>query len=128
MTAGELAGPRNAEALYPPDDTGEAIGHLPSRLTITFGFGPTFFERDFGLHRARPDLLHELPIFRNDVIDPAISGGDLCVQACSDDPQVAFHVIRNLARIGRGSVVMKWSQLGFGRTSTTTPTRPRRAT
>jgi deferrochelatase/peroxidase EfeB len=27
---------------------------------------------------------------------------------------VAFHVIRNLARIGRGAVVMRWSQLGFG--------------
>ena len=42
------------------------------------------------------------------------------MQACSDDPQVAFHAVRNLARIGRGAVVMRWSQLGFGRTSTTT--------
>ena len=41
------------------------------------------------------------------------------MQACADDPQVAFHAVRNLARIGRGSVVMRWSQLGFGRTSTT---------
>ena len=41
------------------------------------------------------------------------------MQACSDDPQVAFHAIRNLARIGRGTVVMRWSQLGFGRTSST---------
>jgi deferrochelatase/peroxidase EfeB len=53
-------------------------------------------------------------------MNPAISGGDICVQACSDDPQVAFHAVRNLARIGRGAVVMRWSQLGFGRTSTTT--------
>jgi deferrochelatase/peroxidase EfeB len=41
------------------------------------------------------------------------------VQACSGDPQVAFHAVRNLARIGRGAVVMRWSQLGFGRTATT---------
>jgi deferrochelatase/peroxidase EfeB len=41
------------------------------------------------------------------------------VPACADDPQVAFHAVRNLARIGRGTVVMRWSQLGFGRTSTT---------
>jgi deferrochelatase/peroxidase EfeB len=41
------------------------------------------------------------------------------VQACADDPQVAFHAVRNLARLGRGLVVMRWSQLGFGRTSTT---------
>ena len=33
-------------------------------------------------------------------LDPARSGGDLCVQACADDPQVAFHAVRNLARSG----------------------------
>ncbi|MGW5697144.1 helix-turn-helix domain-containing protein, partial [Streptomyces asiaticus] len=32
----------------------------------------------------------------------ARSDGDLCVQACADDPQVAVHAIRNLARIGMG--------------------------
>jgi deferrochelatase/peroxidase EfeB len=41
------------------------------------------------------------------------------VQACADDPQVAFHAIRNLARIGRGKVVPRWTQLGFGRTTST---------
>jgi deferrochelatase/peroxidase EfeB len=124
MTAGEPAGPRNDEPLLPPDDTGEAIGHLPSRLTITFGFGPGLFERDgvdrFGLAARRPGPLRQMPPLPAEAIDPTISGGDLCVQACSDDPQVAFHAVRNLTRIGRGSVVMKWSQLGFGRTSTTT--------
>jgi deferrochelatase/peroxidase EfeB len=124
MTAGEPAGPRNDEPLLPPDDTGEAIGHLPSRLTITFGLGPGLFERDgvdrFGLARRRPASLRQFGPLPAEAIDPAISGGDLCVQACSDDPQVAFHAVRNLARMGRGSVVMKWSQLGFGRTSTTT--------
>ena len=124
MTAGELAGPRNEEPLLPPDDTGEAIGHLPSRLTITFGFGPGLFEREgvdrFGLAGRRPASLRQFGPLPAEAIDPAISGGDLCVQACSDDPQAAFHAVRNLARIGRGSVVMKWSQLGFGRTSTTT--------
>ncbi len=58
MTAGERAGDRNDEALVPPEDTGEAVGHLPSRLTITFGFGPGLFERDgedrFGLAAQRP--------------------------------------------------------------------------
>ena len=71
------------------------------------------------MQRRRPELLRDLPTFRNDVIRPEISGGDLCVQACSDDPQVAFHVIRNFARIGRGVVTLRWSQLGFGRTSST---------
>ena len=124
ITAGELAGPVNNEPLSPPDDTGEAIGHLPSRLTVTFGFGPGLFERDgvdrFGIASVRPGPLRQFPPLPAEAIDPDISGGDICVQACSDDPQVAFHAVRNLARIGRGTVVMKWSQLGFGRTSTTT--------
>ena len=32
---------------------------------------------------------------------------------------MAFHAVRNLARLGRGHVTMRWGQLGFGRTSTT---------
>lgn len=124
LTAGAPAGDRNDEPLLPPDDTGEALGHLPNRLTITFGFGPGLFERDgedrFGLVARRPEPLRRLPKLPAEAIDPALSGGDICVQACSDDPQVAFHAVRNLARIGRGSVVIRWSQLGFGRTATTT--------
>jgi deferrochelatase/peroxidase EfeB len=45
------------------------------------------------------------------------------VQACSDDPQVAVHAVRNLARIGFGKVAVRWSQLGFGRTSSTSDTQ-----
>ena len=41
------------------------------------------------------------------------------MQACADDPRVAFHAVRNLARLGRGTVVLRWTQLGFGRTSST---------
>src|SRR4051794_41298248 len=92
------------------------MGLSPSRLTVTFGFGPSLFHR-FSLTRPAP--LRPLPALPGDELDPARSDGDLCVQACADDPQVAFHAVRNLARIGRGLVVMRWSQLGFGRTSTT---------
>src|SRR5207344_558880 len=93
-------------------------GLSPARLTVTSGFGPTLFDR-FGLGRLRPAALAELPLFAGDELDPNRSGGDLAVQACADDPQVAFHAVRNLARLGRGAVVMRWSQLGFGRTSST---------
>jgi deferrochelatase/peroxidase EfeB len=120
MTAGDLIGDANHVQPAPPEDTGETVGLLPSRLTITFGFGPSLFERrGLGLGRSRPAALRELPALPGDELDEEESGGDLCVQACSDDPQVAFHAIRNLARIGRGTVVMRWSQLGFGRTAST---------
>jgi len=119
-TSGAMIGDVNDVALAPPDDTGETVGLLPSSLTVTFGFGPSLFEKPgLGLAGKRPAALKPLPPLPGDELDPAESGGDICVQACSDDPQVAFHAIRNLARIGRGTVAMRWSQLGFGRTATT---------
>ncbi|PZH00591.1 deferrochelatase/peroxidase EfeB [Streptomyces sp. NTH33] len=104
----------------PPDDTGEALGLPPSRLTLTIGFGPSLFEK-FGLKDKRPAALVDLPPFPGDNLERSRTGGDLCVQACADDPQVAVHAIRNLARIGFGKVAVRWSQLGFGKTSSTTP-------
>lgn len=106
----------------PPDDTGEALGLKPSRLTLTIGFGPSLFAKGrFGLEDRRPEALVELPKFPGDNLDASRSDGDLCVQACADDPQVAVHAIRNLARIGMGRTAIRWSQLGFGKTSSTTP-------
>jgi deferrochelatase/peroxidase EfeB len=67
----------------------------------------------------KPEALRELPHFPADNLDPSRSNGDLCVQACAHDPQVAVHAIRNLARIGFGTVALRWAQLGFGRTSST---------
>ncbi|MFF4045785.1 iron uptake transporter deferrochelatase/peroxidase subunit [Streptomyces chartreusis] len=122
MAAGQAVGEGAYGGLAeaPPDDTGEALGLKPSRLTLTIGFGPSLFEK-FDLAGQRPEALVELPHFSGDNLDRNRSGGDLCVQACADDPQVAVHAIRNLARIGFGKVVIKWSQLGFGKTSSTTP-------
>lgn len=119
MTRGEPIGPTETRPQSPPIDTGETLGLRPANLTITVGFGPSLFDERFGLAPRRPVLLRDLPTFAVDFLDAAHSGGDLGVQACSDDPQVAFHVIRNFARIGRGTVAMRWSQLGFGRTSST---------
>ncbi|HEY2717690.1 MAG TPA: iron uptake transporter deferrochelatase/peroxidase subunit [Solirubrobacterales bacterium] len=120
MTQGELIGSENDLQVAPPDDTGETVGLLPSSLTVTIGFGPSLFERPaLGLAAKRPAALKALPPLPGDELNELESGGDLCVQACSDDPQVAFHAVRNLARIGRGTAVMRWSQLGFGRTATT---------
>ncbi|MFN8053423.1 MAG: iron uptake transporter deferrochelatase/peroxidase subunit [Acidimicrobiales bacterium] len=119
MTQGHLVTDTEDDAAAPPADTGEAVGLHPAALTLTFGLGPTFFDR-VGLGDRRPAALVDLPAFPGDNLDPARSGGDLCVQACGNDPQVLFHAIRNLARIGRGIVRIRWTQEGFGRTSSTT--------
>ncbi|WP_371647576.1 iron uptake transporter deferrochelatase/peroxidase subunit [Streptomyces mirabilis] len=126
MTAGHAVGEGAYGGLAeaPPDDTGEALGLKPSRLTLTIGFGPSLFEKygeKFGLTGQRPEALVDLPPFPGDNLEKTRSDGDLCVQACADDPQVAVHAIRNLARIGFGKVAIRWSQLGFGKTSSTTP-------
>jgi deferrochelatase/peroxidase EfeB len=127
LGAGET-GPVEGSLDLPPDDTGEAIGLPASGLTITFGFGPGLFRdaegRDrFGVADRQPEALQTLPHFPADNLDPARSYGDLCIQACADDPQVAVHAVRNLVRIGFGTVAVRWSQLGFGRTSSTSTTQ-----
>jgi len=127
MTAGHDIGDFGADSGpydAPPEDTGEAVGLPASGLTITFGFGPSLFQTEagedrFGLAGSRPTELVELPHFPGDMLDAAKSGGDLCIQACANDPQVAVHAIRNLSRIAFGRAAIRWSQLGFGRTSST---------
>ena len=128
MTRGKPAGdvgPVEGPPSTPPDDTGEAIGlppggahdHLRLRTVAVPGrrTGRTASAWPTGSREA----LRTLPHFPADALDPTRSYGDVCIQACADDPQVAVHAIRNLARIGFGTVAVRWSQLGFGRTSTT---------
>jgi deferrochelatase/peroxidase EfeB len=123
MTAGRPAGPPAGDLDAPPKDTGEALGLPAASLTVTFGLGPSVFRQDghdrFGLAARRPRALAPLGPLPGDRLDPARSGGDLCVQACADDPQVAFHAVRNLARLAHGAAVMRWTQLGFGRAAST---------
>jgi deferrochelatase/peroxidase EfeB len=127
MTRGRTAGPPAGPAEAPPADTGEAVGLPAAALTVTFGLGPSVFLKDghdrFGLGSRRPGPLRPLGPLPGEQLDAARSDGDLCVQACADDPQVAFHAVRDLARIARGAAVMRWAQLGFGRAASTSRTQ-----
>ncbi len=123
MMSGHPLGGDTTPPLAPPADTGEALGHGAENLTITIGFGPTLFLKDgkdrYGIADKRPAALIDIPPMMGDALQPQLSNGDLCVQACADNPQVAFHAVRNLARLARGLAVMRWSQLGFNRTAST---------
>lgn len=122
MTAGRMIGTDNHDPDAPPDDTGEAQGLGPAALTLTFGFGAALFDRagdPFRIAVRKPAALAPMPRFAGDEIRPEISEGDIAVQSCANDPTVAFHAIRDLARLGRGVVALRWSQQGFGRTSVT---------
>lgn len=110
---GEMSA-NSSNTLLPPNDTGEAAGLDASHLTLTFGVGPSLFEKaQLGLQGRKPPELLDLPHFPRDRLDPKYVGGDICIQACADDPQVAFHAVRNLIRNARGKVTIRWAQTGF---------------
>lgn len=120
MTQGKQVSDSPTKPAQPPFDTGEAMDLGAHSLTITVGFGPSLFDDRFGLaDRLPPELTAFGTIPGDAVMRPELSDGDLCVQACADDPQVVFHAIRNLARAARGTATLRWSQLGFGRASST---------
>jgi len=95
------------------DDTGEATGMGPARLTVTFGFGATLFDDACAPASSRPAGLVDLPDFPGDQLEDAWNGGDLLVQICADDPAVVSHALRQLRRTAQGTAALRWSQAGF---------------
>lgn len=118
LTAGEPV-PSQPDGDYAATqaDPNEMMGIGPARLTLTFGFGPGLFDRNgqdvYGLAKRRPEAFVDLPAFAGDQFQPARTGGDLIVQACADNPQVAFHAVRTLNRVGSAAVRIRWVQNGF---------------
>ncbi|MFM0648897.1 Dyp-type peroxidase [Paraburkholderia bryophila] len=111
---GSAYSPVNAKAA---PDSGDVLGLGPCGLTITFGFGPGLFTKDgkdrYGLAARRPAALVDLPRFNGDQLIEQKTGGDLFIQACANDQQVAFHAVRQLARLAYGTAAMRWGQAGF---------------
>lgn len=112
LVKGENVKPYGENHYIPPEDTGEADSLNAANLTLTFGVSPSFFSK-LGIEKHKPSHFTELPHFPRDQLQPQYTGGDICIQACADDPQVAFHAVRNLVRAARGEITMKWSQMGF---------------
>jgi deferrochelatase/peroxidase EfeB len=117
LTEGQTAAPPGNNPDAPATDTAEALGLGPERLTLTFGFGAGLFGKDgvdrYGLAARRPQALIDLPRFNGDQLVPEATGGDLSVQACANDPQVAFHAVRQLASRAYGIADVRWAQSGF---------------
>ena len=110
--------------LAPPDDTGEAYDLGPGALTITIGFGESFFLKDgkdrLGIADRMPEPLKGgIPRMAAEKLDPDQCYGDIVVQACSEDPMISMHAIHNLSRLAFGTATVRWTQLGYGRTSST---------
>ncbi|MCI3274649.1 iron uptake transporter deferrochelatase/peroxidase subunit [Streptomyces cylindrosporus] len=97
------------------DDTDVARDAGPSSLTITFGFGHSFFART-GLEKQRPVSLDPLPDFSSDHLDKARSNGDLWVQIGANDGLVAFHALRAIQKDAGAAARIRWQMNGFNRT------------
>ncbi|MEU9554437.1 iron uptake transporter deferrochelatase/peroxidase subunit [Streptomyces fumanus] len=105
LMAGEPAG---------AGDTDVARDAGPSSLTVTFGFGHSFFART-GLEKQRPVALDPLPDFSSDRLDKARSNGDLWVQIGADDALVAFHALRAIQKDAGSAARVRWQMNGFNR-------------
>ncbi|MEU6454523.1 iron uptake transporter deferrochelatase/peroxidase subunit [Streptomyces sp. NPDC047065] len=105
LMSGEPAGTR---------DTDVARDSGPSSLTVTFGFGYSFFGRT-GLEGQRPVALDPLPDFSSDHLDKNRSNGDLWVQIGADDSLVAFHALRAIQRDAGAAARVRWQMNGFNR-------------
>ncbi len=121
LMRGETAEPIGDDPNVPAPDSGEALSMSAARLTLTFGFGAGLFVKDdkdrYGWASSRPPALVDLPRFNGDQLVASNSGGDLSVQACADDPQIAFHAVRQLLRLAYGVAELRWTQTGFVPTS-----------
>jgi deferrochelatase/peroxidase EfeB len=117
LTQGQSAVALTDDPASPEADSYDAAGLATDRLTLTFGFGPGLFTKDgkdrYGLAKHRPEALADLPRFNGDQLVPERTGGDLCIQACADSPQVAFHAVRELSRLAYGTATIRWAQSGF---------------
>ncbi|MFD4787565.1 iron uptake transporter deferrochelatase/peroxidase subunit [Streptomyces sp. NPDC058459] len=103
----------------PHDDTDVARDAGPSSLTVTFGFGHSFFART-GLEKQRPAALDPLPDFSADRLDKKRGEGDLWVQTGANDALVAFHALRTLQKEAGDTARVRWQMKGFNRSPGTT--------
>jgi dye decolorizing peroxidase len=90
------------------------LPRLPSRLTVTFGFGAGLFDA-IGRGAECPEVIRRLPAFSTDRLQPRWCGGDVLIQVCSDDAVPLSYAVRRLVRDARDLATVRWSQAGFNR-------------
>lgn len=108
--------PPIGDPLYPPPESG-IVGSTtgPADLTVTLSVGASLFDERFGLADRRPRQLAPMPVFRNDVLEPATTHGDLLIQVSTVDQVAAIHALRYLQMGTRDALRLRWLQEGFTR-------------
>jgi deferrochelatase/peroxidase EfeB len=95
----------------PPLDSG-ALGPViaPGGLTVTIGFGASLYER-YGF--TPPPKLERMAPFDGDKLDPALTHGDLVIALSAHHMDTASHALRELLRLTRDSLALRWWIDGF---------------
>ena len=99
----------------PPTDSGVLGDHVqPDGLTITISFGASLFDDRYGLADRKPARLTAMPRFSVDqALDPSRTGGDVLLQISAGHPDTVAYALREIMRIVRGSLELRWVTHGF---------------
>ncbi|MDQ8043215.1 MAG: Dyp-type peroxidase [Solirubrobacteraceae bacterium] len=86
----------------------------PDALTITIGFGASLFDDRYGLAPKKPANLTPMPRFAVDAnLDPTRTHGDVLLQICAGQHDTVTHALREIMRVVRGSLELRWVINGF---------------
>ncbi|SMO92122.1 iron uptake transporter deferrochelatase/peroxidase subunit [Paracoccus laeviglucosivorans] len=92
----------------PPADSG-LLGPViaPDNLTITLGFGASFFDRD-GLSGLMPARLERMAQFPNDALEAEMCHGDISIQFCANLQDTNIHALRDVVKNLSEFLVLRW--------------------
>ncbi len=93
------------------DPQGE-MAENPARLTITFGYGYSLFQK-LNMESEWPIPQNEIPPYPIDQLEDRWSKGDVIVQISGDNPQSIFHAALVIKRDAEPFADVKWQQRGF---------------
>ena len=107
---------------FPPLHAGTVGDRTPKAdLSIVTALGASLFDDRYGLADRKPRELVQMPFFPNDRLDPARSHGDLLLSLSADSPDVNIFALRQVMRVTRGEMTLRWMVEGFNRRSRPQP-------